>query len=82
MPRYGKPTAEVSQTIERMMDTYHQPLVLAEVTIDALMALPNLDKHGEPTGPALKLHGYECGAVVKINSYKLRCQGQLKFHGS
>jgi hypothetical protein len=41
----------------------------AEVTYDFLMAR-------NPEGPAVKLHGYDCTAIIKINSYKDRVQGK------
>jgi hypothetical protein len=76
MPRYEKAPAEVRQIVERMMDRYHPQLRDAKLTITCLMAFPTLDKNGDSTGPALKVHGYAAQAVVKIIGLKERTDGR------
>jgi hypothetical protein len=76
MPRYEKAPVECTQIVERMMEKYHGPLKDAGVTIDILFAKNKADDGDiDAEACALKLHGYQVAAMVKINGYKLRVQG-------
>jgi hypothetical protein len=78
MPKtYTLAGQEVLQLAAKVMKLHHDRLVEAGVEITYLMVSAARDKKtGEPTGPALKLHGYPCRAIVKINSLKDRVAGK------
>lgn len=61
---------DIRSRIADVMALYHGELVDAEVTVGLLVAEPNDDGESE-----LKLHGYPCAAIVKINGYAQRVQG-------
>lgn len=68
----GDQVREARETAQRMMDQYHPELRDAEVTFAILMASPPRDKNGDPTGPAVSLHGYPCAAKIKRTPYEYR----------
>lgn len=72
MPILKKAPNEVRLIVDEMVGMYHTPLRDAKVTIDLLFAFPKSED--DETAP-VKLHGYPCVAVVKINAYKLRVLG-------
>lgn len=66
---------EVRQLMDDVIAKYQHCLAYAEVKIDVLMAIDRSD-FGDPTGqPALKLGGYPCAAIIKINPLKQRVLG-------
>jgi hypothetical protein len=72
MPTYSRPpddVAEVDSLIADVVSAHHPDLAEAGVTYDILFS------YSKSGGPALKLHGYPCAAIVKINSYELRAKG-------
>ncbi len=75
MPIYTKAPKEVRERCDRIMEQYHGDLRDHGVTIDLLFAAAVTDDNGDAIGPALKLHGYQAAAVVKVNAYKLRVLG-------
>lgn len=75
MPIYEQDSGTIERIATRMLEKYHQPLADAGVKIDYLLAKAKRDNNGDATGPALKLHGYQCAAVVKILSAKDRAKG-------
>lgn len=79
MPIYSEnctQTREASEVADEVSRIHHSDLVDAGVTIDVIAAFPKTDDNGDPVEEhCLKLHGYPCYAVIKINSYKLRAQG-------
>jgi len=75
MPRYSKGSPDQYETVARMMAKYHQPLVDAGVRIDVIRAYATLDANGDEKGPAVKLHGYPCTAIVRIVPYLQRVKG-------
>lgn len=77
MPIYENPPQEVVDLVTEVLNEHHPALRDCAATIDVLFALAKTDKNGDiPEGAhALKLHGYPCAAVVKVNAYKLRVQG-------
>lgn len=76
MPMYRKASAEVNQIVEQMLEKYHGPLRDAGVQIECLFAFALTDDNGDSTGPALKLGGYPCNAVVRILNLKDRTVGR------
>jgi hypothetical protein len=75
MPVYEKAPPEVAEIVNQVTEQYHGGLRDAGVTVDLLFARAKTDDNGDPVGAALKLHGYQCAAVIKVNAYKLRVQG-------
>ena len=75
MPIYEKADDEARKLLNLAMELYHDELQSAETTVDLLMASPKLNKAGEPTGPAVKLHGIPCAAIIRTVSYKERVKG-------
>jgi hypothetical protein len=71
MPTLTKPNGEVHALLAAAIERYRPDLLAAEVTIGLLAAWPRTENDDHP----LKLHGYPCAATIKVNSYKLRCQG-------
>ena len=67
---------DLAGLVSAVMKKWHKKLKDAGVTVSVLYAHAPRDKEtGEPTGPALKLHGSICAAVIKINSHKARVAG-------
>lgn len=71
----AKPGHEVHGLIREIMEEHHPDLVEAGVTVNAVFAYAPLRSDGVPKQPSVKLHGYPCEAVVKINSLKARVEG-------
>lgn len=76
MTIYEKAPQEVCDLVAEITSAYHGPLFDADVTFDLLFAHAETDDNGDAKGPALKLHGYQCAAVVRIVPYKQRVLGQ------
>ena len=77
MPTYCKATHEDDDLLAEVMTLYHADLADAGVRVGLLYAHAKRDdRTGEPRGPALKLHGYPCAALVRINSQRDRVQGK------
>jgi hypothetical protein len=76
MPTFAKANTHVHALIASVVDEYHSDLAEAKARIGAVMAYPALDGDGEPTGPALTLHGDPALATVKINAQKDRVDGK------
>jgi len=76
MPTYRKASAEVNQIVEEMVEKFHGPLRDAGVQIECLFAYALTDDNGDSTGPALKLGGYPCNAVVRVLNLKDRTVGR------
>lgn len=75
MATYEQADDATNERIQQIIERFHGPLHEAGVTVDCLFVHAKRDDDGDPTGPALKLHGVACAAIVKINSLKLRTQG-------
>jgi hypothetical protein len=72
MPSHDPAPKSVLALIADRIDSGHYPdLVEAGVTVNALFAFTD-----DPERPAVKLHGYPCAAVIKINSAKDRLEGK------
>jgi hypothetical protein len=75
MPIYENAPPEVGEIISRMLFKYHGPLEQAGTRIDIVFAKACTDDNGDTKGPALKLHGYPCGAIARVISLKDRSKG-------
>jgi hypothetical protein len=69
MKCFDRAPQEVIDRANALIDKYHPDLKAAEVTIDYLFVSDSGD------GPALKLHGVPCYAIVRIVSLKDRAKG-------
>lgn len=76
MPTYRKASAEVNQIVEEMLEKYHGPLRESGIKIECLFAYALTDDNGDSTGPALKLGGYACNAIVRVLNLKDRTVGR------
>lgn len=63
---YHKPTPELTELVERIMEEHHDDLTALRVKVGCRFVIA--------TG-GLKLHGYPCAAMVQIVSYEKRFQG-------
>lgn len=75
MATYSKCPPTVDAIVRRIIAANHPELLECKVTIGPLFAFAPRDKNGMPTGPAVKLNGYPCAAVVRITPLKRRVQG-------
>lgn len=60
---------EIRELVNELIEKHHADLKEAGASIELLSAR-------NPKGPAVKLHGYACAAIVKVNSYKDRVEGK------
>ena len=65
---------ECRQIVSDLIAEHYPDLADAKVEIGLWFAFAARNNEEEPP-PALKLHGYPCAALVKINSYKARRDG-------
>lgn len=76
MATYRKADSDVFALIKELIADNHPELDEAGVKVGARFAYaPRDDNTGEPKGAALKHHGYEAAAIVKIVSQKDRVMG-------
>lgn len=75
MPIYSPGEPRLVEFVNEVMQRFHSRLADVELLVDVLEARPKTDEHGEPTGDALKLHGYPCYATIKIRGPKDRGAG-------
>ncbi|MEM9019968.1 MAG: putative metallopeptidase [Planctomycetota bacterium] len=71
---YEPADAKTRQLVTNTMARFHPCLAHVEARVGALM-IWDYDKEGCARAEALKLKGYPCAAVVKINSLRDRVQG-------
>lgn len=69
MKHYAKMPDETTERVARLLKLYHPEVAAAGVRIDLLSVVDGKD------GPALKLHGYACDAVVRATNVKERTKG-------
>jgi hypothetical protein len=67
---------KLADQVDAVMRKYHPKLAEVKPHLTLLCISASRDKKGEPTGPALKLHGYPCLATIKINSPEDRVAGK------
>ncbi len=72
MSIYEKAKPEVLQVVANVMEKYHRSLDEAGVKVNVLMASPNEDKDGMPTGPAITVGGYPAAATIRVLGIKDR----------
>lgn len=72
MPWYERGERQHYEVLAKAMKKYHADLADAEVRVQIVVAHASEDANGEPTGPAVRLHGMACLAVVRILGLKDR----------
>ena len=75
MPTYRLPDPEHLAVLDDVLRTIHPRLADAGVTVGLLLAHAKCNKDGEVTGPALKLHGVPCLALVRVSKLRDRIRG-------
>lgn len=70
---YSKDRGEIGKIVSEVLIAHHSDLDEAKVKIGVLLAYPGEDD--ELGFQPVKLHGYPCAAVIKINSAKNRLEG-------
>lgn len=75
MPTYTKPKpgSELHEILAAAIEEWHPELSEAGVTIGLQVAWPG--ENADPDVSAVKLHGYECAAVIRITPAKWRLRG-------
>lgn len=76
MTTYERSTNELNDSLAAVMEHYHPHLRDAGLAVEILRAYAPRDDNDDPVGPALKLHGYECCATIKILDLKNRVAGR------
>ena len=72
---YKPVPASVNKLIAKVMGKHHEALEQVSLDVKGWFAYAERDENDQPKCMALKLHGYACMAVVKINNLKQRVQG-------
>jgi len=72
---YERVGSDDQSLINAVMEKYHGPLWDIGTTVQAVMASPPVDKNGDPTGPAIKLHGVKAYATIRTTRPKERAMG-------
>ena len=75
MPYYSNPDSDTLALLRRVVETYHGPLHSHQVQFDVLVAWGNKDDDGEITSPAIRVHGYQAVAAVRVISLRDRAKG-------
>jgi len=75
MPTYRLPDPEHAAVLDDVLRTIHPRLADAGVTVGLLLAHAKCNKDGEVAGPALRLHGVACAALVRVTKLKDRVKG-------
>lgn len=76
MTRYEVAKRDAYDVIENMIGKYHAPLRDAEVKVDCMFAFATTDDNGDIVGAPVKLHGYQCLAIIRIVNLRDRTAGQ------
>ncbi len=72
MPVYQKANKETLAVVSKTMGQFYGGLRDADVQVQTLMAYPNRDDNGDPTGPAIVVNGSPAVACIKILNLKQR----------
>ncbi len=72
---YEKCEREIREMIRELIEANHPDLRDAEVTVGCLMACKRESDGTLLPESAVKLHGYECAAVVRVTPLKQRAHG-------
>lgn len=65
MTTYAKCSDVEHKFLKQIIKDHYPDIKKCEVTFDLIYAYAEKDKDGNPNGPALKLHGYSCAAIIK-----------------
>lgn len=77
MKRFEKATKDVHERATHILKQFHPDLHAQGVKIDYIFVYAATDEaSGEPTGPALKCHGYPASGVSRIVNLKDRTMGR------
>lgn len=76
MTTYELSNNELKDSLAAVMDQFHPHLRDAKLAVDILLAHAPRDGNDDPNGPAVRLHGYECCATIKILDLKNRVAGR------
>jgi hypothetical protein len=74
--RYTQANQDTYGRLNNIINLYYQEFGAVGVHIDLLMAFAPENEAGEKLGPALKLRGYGCNAIVKIIGLMDRVMGR------
>lgn len=74
---YEKADADVMAILDDVMQEYHPELASLDLAIGVTMVTPNINEKGEPTGPAITLHGAPAAACIKLVKIKDRIHNGL-----
>lgn len=75
MSTFRLPAPEHLDVLAEVMASIHPDLARNDVTVGLIVAHAKCDKDGEPTGPALKLHGVACFATIRVTKLCERIKG-------
>lgn len=77
MPSYERCPVEVAALAREVLasNERYTPLIEARVIIDYVFAMPDVDDHGKPTGPAITVHGMSAAGRAKKTSLLDRSKG-------
>lgn len=76
MATYKPAPSDVRAVVMQAMSDYHPELVEYEVTVKVLLAYAPINEAGEPIGPAIRHHGYQAHAMMRVNSLRDRVEGK------
>lgn len=68
MTTYQKCSDTEKRLLQQIIKEHYSDIAKAGVKFDLLLAFAERDKHDQPKGPALKLHGVACAAIIKKTS--------------
>lgn len=72
---FEKCPEDVVKVMEDLISKYYGDLAEVKLKVDLLFVHAPSPKDGEEKAPALKHHGYQAAAIVKINSLEQRVKG-------
>lgn len=75
MATYEKDNGAIGLLADEIIGQFRGELRDAGLKIDILKAYASRNENGDPTGPAIKLHGQACHAIVRIIGLKDRAKG-------
>lgn len=76
MTTYSLANDDLREHLDEVMSLYHPHLRDAGVRVDMLPAYAAQDMNGDTTGPAIKLGGHACYAVIRILGLRDRVAGR------
>lgn len=76
MATYELAGKELQDALAAVLEQFHPHLRDAGVRVDLLLAHASADANGDIAGPALRHHGYQCFATIRIIGLKDRVAGR------